>query len=243
MAKLVDSLARQPVDLDEFRQLMAKVAPVMRADQKRLEVLDGLASLTPAGGLIRGQSVSIVSDGAHGRGVLSLATALVARATQVDSWCAVVGIASYGVSGAMQLGLNPDRLALVPLRDAASRGEWIAVTSSLVDTCDIVLTRVPRPTQQCTARQLADGLRRLQARARQQDSVLVVVGQHDESADLRFAITNNSWHEINRGWGSLRQRRMTVRLSGKGVASSSRDYQIVFSPAGDRVVVDLENLS
>lgn len=243
MARLVDSLARQPVDLDEFRQLMAKVAPVMRADQKRLEVLDGLASVLPAGGLIRGQSVSVASDGAHGHGVLSLATALVARATQVDSWCAVVGIASYGVSGAMQLGLNPERLALVPLRDAASRPEWIAVTSSLVDTCDVVLTRVPRPTQQCNARQLADGLRRLQARARQQESVLVVVGQHDEAADLRLAITGNAWRDINRGWGSLRQRHMTVRLSGKGVASSSRTYELVFTPVGDRVVVRLEEPS
>jgi len=239
MARIVDSLARQPVDLDEFRQLMAQIAPVVRADQKRLQVLDVFETVLPGRGLVRGQSVSISADSSCGAGALSLASALIARATQIDSWCAVVGVASFGVSGAAQLGVSTDRLALVPLADASSRSQWIAVTSALVDTCDVVITRVPKSTSSSHTRQLSDGLRRLQARSRQQESILLTVGQVDQSADLRLRVISNKWVGIERGWGLLGDRMMQVEISGKGVARHNNIVQLLFRSTGDRVVVSL----
>lgn len=208
MADSVSALVAAAPDLQVASRLTAR----------RLPVLPAFEHVLPHGGLQPGTTIRIA-----GLGATSLALALVARAS-VEAWTAIVGIPALGLRAAAELGVDLDRLVVVP--DPAT--QWDAVLASLVDAFDMVVAHQPAQAR----------ARRLAARVREHDAVLLVVGSWQES-DLAIEGTASTWHGIDGGHGHLRARTLTVCVSGRGAASHPRRTTLWLPDRdGDVSVVD-----
>ncbi|HUQ39293.1 MAG TPA: hypothetical protein VM030_04000 [Acidimicrobiales bacterium] len=192
--------------LDVAREL---ARPTTTADEHLLPVAPSVADLVPGAGLRRGTVVSVI-------GSTSVALALAAGPSAADSWTAAVGMADVGIVAASELGVDLDRLALVP--DPGS--EWAAVVAAVLDGIDVVLARPPAHLRPADAR-------RLVARARDRGGVLIVVGAWPEGADLRLTVTGREWAGLGDGHGHLGRRRLTVEIGGRGAAARPRRAQVV----------------
>jgi hypothetical protein len=167
-----------------------------------LPVLPALAELLP-GGLPRG---TVAAAGSWNL----LCLALAAGASAAGAWCAVTGIPQLGVTAAAGVGLDPDRMLVIPDPGAG----WPQVVISLLDGCELVLLRPPdRPS--------AGVRRRLEASLRRCGGVLVVAGEW-EGAQARLAVARQEWAGIGTGHGRLRARRVQVVADGRGAAGRPR---------------------
>lgn len=212
---------------DAVKALLAETPVLERASRlapHRLPVPEAFEDLLPLGGLRPGTTVGIT-----GVGATSLGLALVARSSP-QLWTAAVGIPALGLLAASELGVSLDRLMVVPDPGA----QYPSVLGSLVDAFDVVLTR-PVPSEG----------RRITARVRERDAVLVALGGWPES-DLTIRGTSATWHGIGRGHGHLRSRTLTVTVTGRGAAARPRrahlwlpDEEGKVSVAGPDVVVPL----
>ncbi len=113
-----------------------------------LPVAPPLAGPLPASGLRRGSTVSVTGSAA-------LVLELLADATQAGSWAAIAGMLDLGVAAAAELGVDLDRLALVPDPGPSSSrcsGLW-----ALIDGFDLVVLGPvsPRRIRPQLARRLA----------------------------------------------------------------------------------------
>ena len=190
-------------------ELLERVRPVAPAAQRALPVVPPLAGLLP-GGLPRGSTVGVGGD-------IYLLLALVAGASAAGSWCALVGLPRLGVEAAAALGVEPERLVLVP-----HPGErWPTVVSTLLDGIDVVVVGLSRHL-----RPRAGDARRLSARARQRGATLVVVegagGAWPETPDLSLAVGVGMWEGLGRAHGHLLRRRVDVELTGRRVGRPRR---------------------
>jgi hypothetical protein len=171
-----------------------------------LPVTPPLAGLLPGGGLRRGSTVSV-------RGSTALVLALLADATREGSWAAITGLPAIGVVAAAELGVDLDRIALVPDPGA----EPAAVLSALIDGFDLVvlgpaLTRGVAP-------QLA---RRLAGRVRNRGAVLLAAGPWP-GADVELGVSARRWHGVTEdGFGHLRFRDVVATSRGRGAAARPR---------------------
>jgi hypothetical protein len=169
-----------------------------------LPVAPALTSLLP-GGLRRGSTVSV-------GGSMSLLLALLGAASADGAWCALVGFPRISAEAACEYGVDLARLALVP-----TPGEgWTTAVGALLDAVDIVAARPPR------GRQPAPGdIRRLAARARSKDAVLVpyVTDTAWPGADVRLYARDGAWAGIGTGTGRLRARQVEVTVGGRGPAA------------------------
>jgi hypothetical protein len=194
-------------DVEALQRASTLARPVTLAGERSLSVLDALAPLLPEG-IRRGATVTV--DG--GPGTTSLALALGAAASQAGSWVGMVGAPSTGLLAAAELGIAPARLLVVadpPERSVAT------VVAALLDAVDVVYVRAPNLT--------ASDARRLLARAREREVVLVPLGRWPLSADVRLAITSPEWFGLaGCGAGRLVARRVQVTASGKGVYARER---------------------
>ncbi|HEY3904620.1 MAG TPA: hypothetical protein VGM14_11995 [Streptosporangiaceae bacterium] len=172
-------------------------------DADLLPVLPALQDLLPLGALQRG---SIVAADSWSMLCLALAAGPVAS----GAWCAVAGIAEFGVAAAADTGLDPARLLLVP--DLGQ--SWPQVVMSLLDGCDLVLLRL-------TDRPSAQTRRKLEAAVRRHGAVLIVAGNWD-GAQVRLRIASQVWTGIGLGHGRLRERKVQVVADGRGSWSRSR---------------------
>ncbi|MFJ7216099.1 hypothetical protein [Amycolatopsis sp. NPDC098790] len=164
-----------------------------------LAVLPPLAGLLPGGGLKRGTTVSV-------RGATSLALALLAAATRDGSWAAVTGLPELGLAAAAELGVDLERIALVPHPGA----ELTGVLSALVDGFDLVLLG-PVGVRPELARRLA-------GRVRNRGTVLLAVGPWP-GADVELRVTGRRWHGLTAdGYGHLRTREVAATSAGRGAA-------------------------
>lgn len=136
-------------------------------------------------------------------GSTTLALALAAGASQACAWVAVVNRPDLGVVAAAELGVQLGRCCLVP--DPGPR--WPTVVAALLDGVEVILLRPP-------ARVPVGIQRRLAARARERDTVLLVTGDWPH-ADLRVAAGRQRWLGLGRGHGHLRARRMEVVAAGR----------------------------
>lgn len=196
-------------DLDALRRAAEQAKPVSLAGERSLPVLGALESLLPAG--IRRGAVATV-DG--GPGSTSLALALGAAASQAGSWVGVVGAPRLGLLAAAELGLAPERVLVVPEVPAASVTTAVA---ALLDAVDVVYV----------GGRIADGdARRLVARAREREAVLIPLGARGGGsggswplgADVRLTVADPEWC-----WdGRLSARRVQVTASGRGVYARER---------------------
>src|SRR5579862_4850302 len=156
--------------------LSARVRPVSDRRDQLLPVLPALTALVPGGGLARGALVTVAAAGSGAGGATTLSFSLLAAATATGSWCAAVGVGDAGILALAEMGLDLDRLVLVP----HPAGRWAEAAAALLDGVDAVLVCPPGPVRPGVARRLA-------ARARERRAALVVLARHaawPEGADL-----------------------------------------------------------
>lgn len=177
-----------------------------RGADRFLPVLAELRDLFPDGGLRRGSTVAISAS----RGAVTLMLATLTAASSAGSWCAVVGMPQLGLVAAAEMGIDLQRLALVPRPGS----QWTNAVSILLDGFDIVVIAPAGPVAASVRTQLA-------ARTRQRCAVLVPFGEWD-GADLTLTPERSVWHGLGRGKGRLRQRELTVCARGRGAATRPR---------------------
>ncbi|MGH3322665.1 MAG: hypothetical protein ACRDN9_21315 [Streptosporangiaceae bacterium] len=168
-----------------------------------LPTLPALAELLPDPGLRRGASYAV-------EGSTTLALALAAGPSAEGSWCAAVGMPMLGIEAAAELGLDLDRLALVP--DPGDR--WLSVVATMAEAFDVVLVKPPTRAYDAQSRRLA-------ARFRERGTVLLVLGSWP-GCEARLAVTGSRWHGLGNGHGRLTAREAMVTVSGRRSAARPR---------------------
>ena len=165
----------------------------------------------------------MVASVAGAPGATALALALLGGISQRGSWCAVVGLPEIGLVAASQMGLRLERLALV----ADPGTEWPTAVAALLDSMDAVVVRPP-------GRLRAVDARRLMARARERESVVVVLGTGwPEGTDVRLSVHVATWSGLGAGHGHLQGRLVEIVATGRGVATRERRTRVWLpGPAG-----------
>lgn len=193
---------------------LAPVAPVLPAPDASGDVqpvVPALAGLLPSGGLDRGAAMVV-------GGSTALVLALVAEASRSGSWIGLVALPRVGLLAAHQMGLDLERVVLVPTPgpDAPT------VMAALLDGVDVVVVGE-------VALDDADR-RRVSARARERGVVLLSTTPWT-GARVVLTVTGSRWAGLGRGHGRLRERRLTVQGGGRG--SAARGWQVeVTLPVG-----------
>jgi len=202
---------------DVVRELQARIRRMQRnkLDTRELPTAPALADLLPGGALAAGSAYSVVDS-------TTLALGLLQGPSAAGAWCAVVGLPDLGIEAAAGLGIDLDRLVLVPYP-----GEhWLTVVSALIDVVSVVLVR-PQHISDGSASKLA-------SRLRQREAVLISMGDWP-GADARLTVSDSSWTGLGSGFGHLAARQVTVGSTAarwQGRAKSRR----VWLPAPDQTV-------
>ena len=188
-----------------------------------LPVAPALAPILP-GGLRRGSTVSVT-------GSISLLLAMLGTASADGAWCALVGFPRISAEAAAEYGIDLSRLAIVPPSGlAGNSSSWTTAVGALLDAVDVVAARPPR---------LAPGeVRRLAARARSHDAVLVpylAAADTWPGADVRLSARDGQWTGIGTGTGRLVSRRVEVSAEGRGTAARPRSTTLWLPAAGGGV--------
>jgi hypothetical protein len=232
-----------PVTPAERAAAVAAVAvgtrPLVPAADRVIEVPGALADLLPDRGLRRGSTVTVGTwsatptrvaggqmPGRTASGATALALALLGPASGTGVWCAAVALPELGLAAAGQAGIHLDRLALVPRPGT----QWAVVTAALLDGVELLLARPPGRLRPADAR-------RLVARTRERDAVLVVLG-HDrwpEPADVRLTVVSSAWSGLGGGHGHLRTREVEVAVTGRRAAARERRGRLLL-PGPDAAV-------
>jgi hypothetical protein len=180
-----------------------------------LPVHPALQEILPSG-LRRGSTVAI-------SGSVSLLLAVLGAASADGAWCALVGFPKISAEAAAEYGMDLRRMAIVP---SAGSG-WTTAVGALLDAVDIVAARPPR---------LVPGdVRRLAARARSRDAVLMPYGDWP-GADVRLRATDGRWTGLGEdGRGRLQARRLEVHADGKGSAARPRSATLWLPARGGGV--------
>jgi hypothetical protein len=188
-----------------------------------LAVPGPLAEVVPHGGVPRGSVVRLASTAPGSSGTTSLLLTLLAAPRGV--WSAVVGMPGLGVLAAAELGVDLDRLGLIP--DPGP--DVLQVLSVLADGVDVIAAVAPPRIPPARARVLT-------GRLRQQGAVLLVVG-HWPGADLALTVTDVRWSGIGQGHGRLRDREIDVEVGGRRAGGGARTTMLLRST---RVGVSVE---
>ncbi|HXH33226.1 MAG TPA: hypothetical protein VNJ54_02310 [Plantibacter sp.] len=223
---LVDSPARAGTTT-ELHELQGRIARMQgsRLDTRSLPTAPELSSLLPGGALQAGGSYSVL-------GSTALAMSLMAGPSAAGTWCAVIGLPSFGVEAAAAAGIDLERLVLVPLPGR----HWLTVTAAMADVAGVLITAAPDRVSPSDAARLA-------ARLRQRETALIVLGSWPQS-DATLRVTESSWSGLGTGHGHLRQRRVTVSsLLGQGSSGRPRTAHLTLplgsaqSPLTERPVI------
>jgi hypothetical protein len=181
--------------------------------------------LLPEAGLRRGATIAVA-------GSVTLALALLAGPSAAGSWTAVVGLPALGAEAAAGMGVALERLALVP---EPGSDRWPVVVAALLEELDVVVAVPPRHLR-------ATHARRLTARARERDGVLVVLGGRElghEPVHLHLTVTESRWIGLGRGHGRLLARQVEVVARGRGAATRERRARLWLpAPHGGVSAVD-----
>lgn len=167
----------------------------------RLAVPAPLADLVPGASLRAGSSLALT-----GGASTSLMLALAAAAAGQDAWCAIAGMPSLGLRAALDAGLDPCRLAIVP--DAAEH--TAQVLSSLIDGVGVVVLGAELDLVPALWRTLVQ-------RARTRDALVLAVDPPGR-ADLRLSTVSHGWTGLGSASGRLRRHRVQVVSEGRGIA-------------------------
>lgn len=182
--------------------------PVSLAHERALELGPSLAALVPRGTLPRGSVVRVA--GAPGAGVTTLGFELAAACTRAGEWVAVVDPAgSFGALAASEAGVALERFAVVRRVPPA---RWASVVAALIDGVSLVLADLPPEGVG-----IADA-RRLVARARERETVLVVGERWPADAALTLQARGSEWDAAPDATGEvhhLTERRLHVHVEAR----------------------------
>ncbi|MCW4384244.1 hypothetical protein OH146_00470 [Salinibacterium sp. SYSU T00001] len=204
MAVLLGSRSSALAERSEVREeLQARIRQMQstRLPERSLPLLDELRPLLPEG-LRAGATYSVT-------GSTSLALALLAAPSREGAWCGMLGLPHLGTEAAAGLGIELDRLVLVP--DAGAR--WLGVAAAMTEVLGLVVAAPSRVTPAEASR--------LAARLRQRESTLIVLGPWPQ-ADAVLRATASDWSGLGRGHGHLMSRRLRVETVSRGGRPRSR---------------------
>ena len=187
-----------------LESLRERTRPVNLSGERLLPVREDLAALLPGGGLRRGSVVEIAAP--------SMLFVAMAEAIRVGSWAALVGLPTLGLAAARDHGITFDRLAVVgaPPVDLAA-----TVVAALVDALDLVVLGPGVVSRAIDAR-------RLTARARERESVILIHGRWPEAVDLRLTVVGRHFEGIGQGHGHVHGWSVEVETDGRGAAARRR---------------------
>jgi hypothetical protein len=183
---------------------------------RALPTLPAIADLLP-GAVLRGGSVYSV------RGSTALVMAMMAGPSAEGAWCGVVGMPSFGAEAARNLGVDLDRLVLVPDPER----DWLSVVAALVDALTVVVVRPPGEVTPGEAS-------RLSARLRTRGAMLIAVGSWPGS-EARLEVQANAWTGLGEGEGYLTGRQATIAVTGRGAAVRPQLHNL-WLPASDGTI-------
>jgi hypothetical protein len=184
--------------VDTVQALQARIDALQRTrlDTRLMPTHEALADLLPDGGLREGATYALTPSSA-------LVMALLAGPSQAGSWCGVVGMPEFGVEAAEGVGIDLDRLVLVPHPGDA----WLTVTAAIADALSLVVVRPGRAA--------SDGaIAKLAGRLRERGSTLLVLGPWPQ-AEAMISLTESRWSGLGDGHGYLSEREVTVTVSAK----------------------------
>jgi hypothetical protein len=206
----------------ELREAELRVVPAPRTTESRVQQALDTATVERAlptlpavsdllGGSLKGGSVYSV------RGSTALVMAMMAGPSAEGAWCGVVGLPSFGAEAARELGVDVERLVLVPDPER----DWLSVVAALADALTVVVVRPPGVVTPGEASRLA-------ARLRTRGAMLIAVGSWPGS-EARLEVQGNVWTGLGEGEGYLAGRQATVAVTTRGAA---RQHQL-WLPAVD----------
>lgn len=195
-------------------ELIEKLQPLNLSGQRVLSVPDALTPLFPWGGIQKGTSLAV-----GGSAGWSLAMAVMAEALGSEGWLALVGAPDVGLVAAAEFGVRLDRVLVV---ETPPLHQWPTVVASLLEAVDVVAV-VP------DGRVGPRDARRLQARAREQGSVLLHLDgakTWPTAVDLTLGVESVQWDGLGWGHGCLRSRRATVVSTGRRSAAKQASAEV-----------------
>lgn len=178
-----------------------------RLGSRRLPTIPALGRILPGGGLMAGAAYSVENS-------TTLAMALLAGPSSSGAWCSVIGIPDFNVEAAANLGIDLDRLILIPHLD----GQWLTVTAAMVDVVSIIVTTAPATITGSDAA-------RLRARLRQRGAALISIGAWPQSEAV-LSVSDNQWGGLGTGSGHLQTRRLKVTAKGNNGRSRSSELSL-----------------
>jgi hypothetical protein len=187
-----------------LRALDVRLRPTALATDRRFAVPGPLGALLPH--VPRGAVVTV--DGASG--CTSTALALAFAVVKAGDWAVALDDGTLGGLALGEHGLG-ERFAVV--RDAPP-ARWASVVAALLDGVSGVLAPVPPHLR------LGDA-RRLVARTRERDGLLVILGPWPSEAALRLHVERSEWSGLGSGDGMLGERALRIRIEGRGVHQRS----------------------
>jgi hypothetical protein len=191
----LESTAARRSDVVELQQRI-RALEVARVDYPVFPLSPGLDSLFPHGGLRRGATYQVDNSS-------SLLWALLARATTVGVWCAVVGMPDLGLAAAEDMGVNLDRLILVPY----PAEHWLSVVTALIDVVGIVAVG---PLSAPSDRMMGTLLGRLRDR-----EATLVVQSHWPRTEATISVSEHRWQGLGQGRGILHEHRVDITVRSR----------------------------
>lgn len=184
--------------VDTVQALQARIDSLQRTrlDTRLLPTHEALADLLPAGGLQEGAVYTLSPSSA-------LTMALLAGPSAAGAWCGVVGMPEFGIEAAEAMGIDLDRLVLVP----HPGDQWLTVTAAIADALSVIVVRPGRAA--------SDGaIAKLAGRVRERGSTLLVAGAWPQ-AEAMISITGSRWSGLGDGHGYLSEREVTITVSSR----------------------------
>ncbi|GAB2640779.1 hypothetical protein GCM10009743_14780 [Kribbella swartbergensis] len=188
-----------------------------------LPTLPAVSELLAGVGLRGGSAYSV-----HGSSALAMA--MMAGPSAEGAWCGVVGMPSFGAEAARGLGVDLERLVLVP----EPEHDWLNVVAALVDALTVVVVRPPGEVTPGEASRLA-------ARLRTRGAVLITVGSWPGS-EARLEVESSAWAGLGSGEGMLTARQATVVVTGRRAAVRRRKHRL-WLPGPDGAVRSVDSAS
>lgn len=198
----MSSAVQTAPDLADLRARVRRLESASTA-VARVPVPPQLTSAFPHG-LRAGATYSVI-------GSLTLATALLAESSQQGTWCGVVGLPDFGVEAAARMGVDLDRLILVP----AAGEQWASVIAALTEVVPVILAQPARVAPHEVAR--------LNARLRERGSTLLLTDAWPQ-ATATLQVTTQGWEGLGMGHGHLTRRRLRIEVTHRGSTTRSLQF-------------------